>query len=191
MKRDINLILKDKKVGSVFMIVFSMAGALMLLGTFTVAGILYPMSKKTMLIFQNNGYVRELERYKGVERELTVLQQKLNDIEIRARTAQKLMNERKDITTILLAVQESSPTSLQLNTLTYDMNEMTLEGWAPSGREVAQLVVNLRKSGSFLDVMINSIEAEKGNPKVKFIVQCLIELPKVEVEKENREGAET
>ncbi|MGI6705459.1 MAG: PilN domain-containing protein [Clostridia bacterium] len=191
MKRDINLIPKDKKVESVYMIVFNVAGILMLLGIFTVAGILYPMSKKTMLIFQNNSYERELERYKGVERELTVLQQKLNDIEGRKRAAQILMNEQNDMTTILMAIQKSSPTSLQLNTLSYDMNGMTLEGWVSSAREVAQLVVNLRKTGFFLDVMVDSIETEKGDSKVKFNIQCLMDIPKFEGEEAEKEGAET
>jgi Tfp pilus assembly protein PilN len=182
-KSDINLLPKNNKSKTFLVYLSVILGVLLLTAVFFFAGILLPLHIRSSLSSKIERNKTEISKYEMIEAEFTSLQSKLNDLIEKNNIFPELEKTQRKMTSLFENIQKASPTSIKLTYISTDKKGVHMEGTVSSDREVAQLVVNLRKIKDFSEVIINEIYHQQETNHSKFNVDCFYhQIPPARIE---------
>jgi Tfp pilus assembly protein PilN len=160
MKQDLNLLPRREQRPAVGLILPAVL-VLLLLGAALYAGIVIPGNHLAELRQQQSQILSERSLYGDVASEYEAQNATLQDLLVKKAAISETFDTSHTPTTLLAVIERACPVTVQLTSLSVNEAGIVIQGTASSDTDVAQFMVNLRKSGLFEQTNISYVSPEE------------------------------
>jgi hypothetical protein len=157
LKRDINLISNRESQEKFARRGLTLIAILVFAAGFAYFAILVPMMQTNDLDAKLKDVNAKLASYSKTEAEFTDLTGRRKLLEQMLASVNSSDTTVKSAYDIVKMIEKACPNTIELTSLGYTIDAMTLAGNAASDQEIAQFLVNLQSYPDFASVMVNSV----------------------------------
>lgn len=190
-KRDINIMpeeQKQQKSNLAATIIFYIIAIGIII---SVAGVYMPNAYLKSKIDEKNQLAQEEQRLAEKVSEFDQLQAKSIYLSGKKRAFETLDEGYIRAISIFEEFEKALPRSVTITRFTVNQTQISIEGFAPTNTDIAQLYINLLNSKYFKSVVLNTISTEEETETKHFPMSITIELEEAEETEENEEAEET
>lgn len=159
MKLDLNLLPRREKL-PVANVLLPVLLVLLLFGAALYAGITIPNGRLATLTQEESKTLQERAEYANVSERFQMQNDELRELLGKKDAIDKAFDVSHAPTRIFRVLEDSCPVTIKLTQVSVNETGIVLQGSAPSDSDVAQFLVNLRRSGLFGDTNISFVSPE-------------------------------
>lgn len=158
MKLDLDLIPKKESNRSFTGTVLPIVMILLLFTALLYLGIIIPQNKYHEVESINISLEKKIEEKANVEKDFNEAFELFNTLKEENATVQETKVTENDALNTLYLIQEACPVSIKISHAQFSYESITLEGYAPNEKAIAQFMVELKNMGVFGETNIARIK---------------------------------